>query len=300
MPEVSVIIPTYNSVRYLTQAIDSVLAQTFRDYEILVIDDGSTDETEEALRCYADRARYIRQQNSGVAVARNRGIAESRGRYIAFLDADDTWLPHKLELQLEALASHRSYLACHSAFSVVAADLTPLYIHRIKRVGSTLEDLLMRGNVIGSICTVLCERSLFETAKDFDPALSQCADWDMWIRLAALTEFLYIDDPLVTYRQHDNNMSRNAALLEYDSISLLEKGFSMVGIPPSLREKRRTAFARNYMVLAGRYFHARSYSDFTRCAARAISMDFRQANYLLAYPSRVVTRLRSGRFAGTT
>src|SRR2546422_14004 len=102
---ISVIIPTYNSVRFLTEAVDSVLAQTFSDFEILVIDDGSTDETQDVMRQYGSLVRCIRQQNSGVAVARNRGITESRGRYVAFLDADDTWLADKLERQVNALSS---------------------------------------------------------------------------------------------------------------------------------------------------------------------------------------------------
>jgi hypothetical protein len=156
-----------------------------------------------------------------------------------------------------------------------------------------LEDLLRRGNIVGTPSTVICERSLFEEVGGFDPALSQCADWDMWVRLAAVTEFLYIDEPLATYRQHDANMSRSASLLESDSLRVLEKGFAMPGLADSLQAGRRAAFARNYMVLAGTYFHARCYRDFARCAARAVAMDFRQAGYLLTFPLRLVSRSRN-------
>src|SRR5262249_5480611 len=154
------------------------------------------------------------------------------------------------------------------------------------------EDLLLRGNIIGSICTVLCERSLFEAAGGFDPALSQCADWDMWVRLAAHTEFLYLDEPTVTYRQHDSNMSRNAALLERDSLAVLEKGFQTADLADSIKAQQRAAFARNYMVLAGTYFHARRYTDFLRCATRSVLMDERQLAYLAAFPLRVMKRSR--------
>ena len=290
MPEVSVVIPTYNSAQYLADAVDSVLAQTFQDIEVLVIDDGSIDETESVMSRYGAPVRYIKQSNSGVAAARNHGIQESRGRYVAFLDADDTWLAEKLEKQMRALASAAEAKFCYSAFTVVDSDLNPLRVSRSKRYGSALEDLLLRGNAVGSICTVLCERALFDMLGGFDPVLSQCADWDMWVRIAAHTEFVYVDEPLVTYRHHGGMMSRNAALLESDSLRVLEKGFALPGLSNSIRERRRAAFARNYMVLAGTYFHARRYRDFARCATLAVTMDFRQVSYLIGFPIRALTR----------
>jgi len=292
MPEVSIIIPTYNSAQYLTDAIDSVLGQTVGDLEVLVIDDGSTDNTESVMRRYAGSVRYIRQENRGVAAARNRGIAESLGRYVAFLDADDTWLPDKLERQINALGARPDKRFCYTAFTLVTADLSPLGIVRSNRHGAALEDLLMNGNVVGSICTVLCERSLFETSGGFDQGLSQCADWDMWVRLAALTEFLYLYQPTVTYRQHDSNMSHNAPLLEHDSLRVLKKGFSLPEVPDALRAKRHVAFARNDMVLAGTYFHAHLYRDFLRCATRSVWTDFRQLSYLFGFPVRIMKRAR--------
>ena len=171
-------------------------------------------------------------------------------------------------------------------------DLQPLGICRSIRHGRAIEDLLERGNIIGSICTVVCERALFDVAGGFDPDLSQCADWDMWVRMALHTEFVYIDEPLVTYRQHGNNMSRNAPLLERDSIAVLEKGFAVADLPHGIRQRQRSAFARNYTVLAGTYFHAGMVMDSLRCAVRAVSLDARQAGYLLAFPFRVATRGR--------
>lgn len=290
--KVSVVIPTYNSARYVTQAVDSVLNQTYTDFEILVVDDGSTDETAEVMRRYEPRVRYIRQSNGGVALARNRGIEEASGQYIAFLDADDTWFADKLERQVTALENSSNHRVCYTAFTVVDSDLNPLGTIRSKRVGSALEDLLLRGNVVGSICTLLCERSLLETSGGFDPRLSQCADWDMWVRLAAETDFLYIDEPTVTYRQHATNMSRNASLLEHDSLYVLEKGFRMTSVADSIKSRKRSAYARNYMVLAGTYFHARQPKDFLRCAALSVFMDIRQFRYLAAFPFRLAKRAR--------
>jgi glycosyltransferase involved in cell wall biosynthesis len=291
--QVSVIIPTYNSARYLVEAVDSVLAQTVTDLEILVIDDGSTDQTEAVMRKHDPRLRYIRQNNSGVAVARNRGIQESRGTYVAFLDADDTWYSQKLERQLSELGKNPGLRACYSAFCVADSNLVPLEVRRNERKGSALEDLLLRGNIIGTPSTVVCERALFGEVGGFDPALSQCADWEMWVRLAAVTEFLFIDEPLITYRQHDGNMSRNAPLLERDSVLVLEKGFTLPGISASLLVRRRAAFARNYMVLAGTYLNAWQVFDFARCAIRAVALDYHQIGYLMAFPLRAAIRMRS-------
>ena len=290
MPEVSVIIPTYNSARYLVEAVDSVLAQSYKEFEILVIDDGSTDETPAVMKKYGPPVRYIRQKNGGVSAARNKGIEESTGLYVAFLDADDTWLPNKLERQISELRAHQNYRFCYSDFIPVTSDLEPLEVDRLDPQGTALEDLLLRGNVVGSICTVLCDRALFDVVGGFDLSLSQCADWDMWVRLARVTDFLYLDDRLVTYRKHDTNMSGNPELLELDSILVLEKGFANGDLPQTISNRRRAAFARNYMVLAGTYFHSRRYTEFLRCAARAVSMDFRQVNRLLTYPIRRVSR----------
>jgi glycosyltransferase involved in cell wall biosynthesis len=293
VPEISVIIPTYNSAAYLAQAVDSVLAQSHKDLEALVIDDGSADDTEQVMRRYGLPVRYLRQANQGVAVARNRGIEESRARWIAFLDADDTWLPHKLERQMAALRESPGARACYSAFTVVSSDLDAIGVRRSPREGTALEDLVLRGNVIGSICTVVCDRALFDRTGGFDPALSQCADWDMWLRLAVHTDFLYIDEPLVTYRQHGSNMSRDVARYERDTWRVLDKAFKMPGMPEALKRKRRLAFGRAYMVLAACYFHAGRHADFLRCAAAALVRDVRQAGYLLAFPARVAARLRA-------
>jgi glycosyltransferase involved in cell wall biosynthesis len=293
MPEVSVIIPAYNSARYLRDAVDSVLAQTFKDLEVLVIDDGSTDDTESVMRRYGSPVRYIPQQNGGVSAARNRGIGESLGTYVAFLDADDVWYRDKLERQMAALKKQARCRACCSAFTVVDSELEPIGVTRSQQREPTLEGLLTCGNLVGTPSTVVSERSLFENAGRFDTTLSQCADWDMWIRLAAETDFLYIDRPLAAYRQHPANMSRNPSLLERDSLAVLEKGYARQSLPAGLREHRRAAFARNYMVVAGAYLHARRYRDSARCTARAITMDFKQAGYLMAFPIRIAARLRA-------
>ena len=218
---------------------------------------------------------------------------------VAFLDADDTWYPHKLERQVEALEKHSDYRACYTAFTTVDSQLVPIRVTGSRQGASVLEDLLTVGNSVGTPSTVMCERSLFTAAGTFDPALSQCADWDMWIRLAMHTDFFYIAEPLAAYRKHAGSMSQSASLLERDSLLVLEKGYELGGVPASLRARRRAAFARNYMVLAGTYFHVGRYRDFARCAARAVAMDFRQGKYLFAFPLRRGARLRANSFGET-
>jgi hypothetical protein len=168
----------------------------------------------------------------------------------------------------------------------VDSRLVSLGIGRSERSGRALEDLLLKGNIVGSICTVLVQRELLQQVGGFDPQLSQCADWDMWVRLARETEFLYLDEPLVTYRQHDQNMSQNVRLLEHDSVRLLHKAMEHPTTPLALRRKRARIFGRNWMVLAGSYFKAGQYQDFLRCAVLAIQRDPSQAARLLGYPIR--------------
>jgi len=290
MPTVSVVIPTYNSAEYLAEAIESVLRQTFVDFEVVVVDDGSRDGTKDIVRRYPSRVRYLFQENKGVASARNWGIKESRGRYVSFLDADDVWLERKLERQMEELARHPGCGVCHTAIKIVGNGVQQVGAGRPARGGSTLEDLLLRGNVVGTPSTVICERTVLFDVAGFDLDLSQCADWDLWIRLTRVTEFLFVDEPLVIYRQHKANMSRDPRLLERDSVRVLEKAFGRSEVPPFVRARRDATFARNYMALAGTYFYAGHYRDFVRCAMRAVSLDTRQLGYLVGFPARAVRR----------
>lgn len=290
MPKVSVVIPAFNAAPYLDAAVGSVLAQTFRDVEILVIDDGSTDDTPAVMGRYGSPVRYVRQVNSGVSVARNRGLELAQGRYVAFLDGDDTWAPRKLERQMPLLDGSHGTKASYTAFIISGDDLRPAGVRRSGRRSHVLEDLLTLGNVVGTPSSVACDRSLFDEVGGFDPALSQCADWDMWIRLGTVTDFLYIDEPLVTYRQHGSNMSRNPELLERDSLLVLEKGLALPQVPERVRARRRQAFGRNYMVLAGTYFVAGHLRGFLRCVLRSLALDPRQAAYLVEFPFRRAKR----------
>lgn len=285
MPKVSVVIPTYNSIKYLIVAIESVLNQTFQDFEILVIDDGSTDDTKETLKKYKNQVTYIYQENAGVAAARNNGINRAQGEYIAFLDADDYWVPTKLEKQIAAL-ENSDCKVCYSAFTIGDKDLHPITVNHSKRLGKTLDDLLLHGgNVVGTPSTVMVEADL-QKRELFDLNLSHGADWEMWIRLALHSEFFYIEEPLIVYRTHETNMSKNASLQEKDCIAVMEKSFALPNLPKRIKDQKRKALAETYMVLAGNYFQAKMFSGFLRCAQKSLMFDFKKVTYLLQFPLR--------------
>jgi glycosyltransferase involved in cell wall biosynthesis len=293
---VSVVIPTYNQEQFIVAAVESALAQTFEDLEVLVVDDGSCDNTADLVSCCGEQARYIRQKHGGQAAARNRGIRESRGTYVAFLDGDDVWMSEKLERQMTELGRSELAGACYCAFRAVDELLHSLWEQHSYPAGDLLESLLFQGNVIGIPSSVVVHKDLLNRVGSFDPGLGYCCDWDLWIRLARQTQFVYIDEPLVCWRQHGSNLTRQVDLLERDSVALLRKALRDAATPAHLRARASRAMSRNWMVLAGSYFGARRYSDFVRCATRAILLDPAQAFRLLSYPIR---RLRGGSGSAT-
>ena len=222
-PKVSVIIPAYNHGRFLREAIQSVLEQTFQDWELIVVDDGSTDETSEVVASFPDpRIRYIYQKNQGNAAARNRGIELARGEFIAFLDADDLWLPMKLEKQVAQLDS------LPPTVGLVYADL-----HFFNHEDGAITGRLLqasgqfdppRGKVFSQIVrrkwggergwfiiptTALIRREVFQRVGLFDESLRRHVDWEMWVRIAAAYEVDVLNEPLAKYRHHAGNVKRD-------------------------------------------------------------------------------------------
>jgi glycosyltransferase involved in cell wall biosynthesis len=223
---VTAVIPTYNYGRFVTQAVDSALAQTYGNVEILVVDDGSTDDTRERLAPYADRIRYLYQENQSVAAARNTGIRAAKGNLIAFLDADDLWHPHKLELQMR-------YLADHPAVQLVAVDrltasaetwppLTSLAHPRARPI--TAEELVLQPHFAPS--GVLVRKECFDTVGFFDTSLRNAEDYDMWIRIACRFAVVKLEVPLWWYRVHGNNKSHVPARQEAAGLRVLGKTFA--------------------------------------------------------------------------
>jgi len=288
-PLVSVVIPAYNAEAYIETAVDSVLAQRFRNFELIVVDDGSSDSTAARLGAYGDALRCIRQPNGGVSRARNRGIEASRGRLVAFLDADDVWLPEKLGRQTSLLATRTDSRACYTAATVANAALRPIAVDRCPEGAVTTLNLLLRGNVVpGGGSSMQCERELLTEAGGFDPYLSLCADWDMWLRLVARTKIVGVDDPLVIYRRTPGSMSADPRVLERDTLALLAKAFSGRDAP-GLGIRARV-YGYQYRVLSGSYLHFGLYRDAVRCLVCSLRHDPSQALYAIALPARAIRR----------
>jgi glycosyltransferase involved in cell wall biosynthesis len=285
-PVISVVIPAFNAAAFLGQAIDSVLAQSVGEIEVIVVDDGSTDGTAAIARSYDSEVHYVYQTNRGMAGARNRGLQECRGDLVGLLDADDTWMPEKIRKQIDALSASPRARVCYTACLVTDRNLEPIAVELSPRKGSALEDLLLMGNVVGSISSPLIERRLLAEVGGFNPGLSHCADWDLWVRLARKTEFICLPEPLVTYRQHGGNLSRHISILERDSFQVLHAAFADPETPAPLKARQRRALARNWMVLAGCYFNAGGFRDCLRCATHAVRLDPLQVRRLLHFPYR--------------
>lgn len=225
-PTVSVIIPCFNYGRFLRDAVASVRSQTFGDHEIIVVDDGSRDDTEAVARDLGAGVRYLRQPNQGPSAARNTGIAAAHGRYIGFLDADDTWHPEKLARQVPILDDRPEVVLVYSDstyFDGATGREVGRHGERFSHHhGRILGQLIEVGNFIPSP-TPLVRRTTLELVGGFDPALRSSEDWDLWVRLAAHGEVAYVDESLARYRLHGAQASRNVDALRDGQLRVLSK-----------------------------------------------------------------------------
>jgi len=220
MSKVSIIIPTYNRDKYICDAIDSVFAQTYKDYEVIVVDDGSTDSTKEVVKKYGDRVRYFYQNNQGPSVARNHGVDRSSGEYLAFLDDDDLWLPNFLEIQVRALDEEGGLAFVCSGAYVVNETGKQIDIWKMRANNSFLD--LYHMNFVLTL-TVLLRRQYFDIVGGFDRRFKICQDYDLWLRLAMKYKFRYQDMLLAKYRLHKGNISKNLVMRGKDHAMILSR-----------------------------------------------------------------------------
>lgn len=209
MPKVSVIVPAYNAMQFLPKTVDSVLKQTYQDFEIFIINDGSTDNIEEWVRTVEDkRVRLISQHNQGQSAARNEGIKNSSGQYIAFLDADDLWAPSKLEKQVQVLDSNPDTGLVYSWVSLIDENDHPLdKTWTISEEGDVWLKLI-EGNIIACGSVPMIRRSCVEVVGLFEKFPFACEDWDYWLRIASHYSFEVLKEVLVYYRDSPGSLSR--------------------------------------------------------------------------------------------
>jgi len=221
-PQASVIIPTYNRGWIIKDAIDSVLAQDYTEFELIVVDDGSTDHTSDVLDSYGNDIKVLFQKNKGVSAARNRGIAEASGKFIAFLDSDDLWMPQKLTVQMEFFNQTPDALICQTEEVWIRNGLrvNPKKRHK-KPSGMIFKPSLELCLVSPS--AVMIRRSLFGRVGKFDESLPACEDYDLWLRISCRFPVHLIDTPLIIKRGgHGDQLSSRAGLDRF-RIKAIEK-----------------------------------------------------------------------------
>ena len=228
-PETSVLIPTYDQPDYLLEALASVFAQTHTDFEVVVVDDGSPPSTAEALEPHRHRIRYVRrEERGGPASAKNTGLAGCRGRYVAFLDHDDLWMPDKLEVQVGAMggaAGAPGAAVSYSRYEITGTTHRPSGPRPHEgegRSGHLLDHLLQRTLIRTSSCLVV-EREALLGAGPFREDLPVADDYEMLLRLARRHEFLYVDRVLAWHRQHAAAASADEAAKDRDMITILRE-----------------------------------------------------------------------------
>jgi glycosyltransferase involved in cell wall biosynthesis len=225
---VSLIIAAFNHARFLPVALDSALAQTLAGVEVIVVDDGSTDDTPAVLSRYTDRIRVIRQANRGLAAGRNAGLAVARGTYVSFLDADDVVTPTKLAEQVALLeaAPTVGWTYCDVLIETVATGHEMRASERFGYGGRALDGWLfpelIHGNFIPAIAPLI-RRTALDSAGGFDDRLTALEDWDLWLRLSLVAEARYSPAVLVRYRVHPGGMSEDRSRMDQNRFRVLDK-----------------------------------------------------------------------------
>lgn len=291
VPLVSVVIPAYNAARTVCATIDSSLHQTVSDIEVIVVDDGSNDDTAKAVEAIPDpRVRLVRQPNGGAAAARNAGIRHAIAEWVALLDADDIWLPHKLEVQLAVLKSNPDVLAVQSGACFVDDQLRTLSVRPCVQPKDSLLTFLRFQNLPNAASTWVIARRMFEQMGMFDPSLAILEDWDMCIKISRYCNPISISEPLSLYRVHVGNRSRDLDIHIAPGLQVLGELFADPTLPQHIRDHEKEIYARFYTMLAGGAFKVGRWRDCARWSARAVLTDPHMLGYIGSMPIRRLRR----------
>jgi glycosyltransferase involved in cell wall biosynthesis len=279
IPRVSVVIPTYNRSELVVQAIESVLAQTYTDFEIIVADDGSTDDTAARIQPYLDRIIYAKQRNRGVAAARNTGIRLAKGEFVCFLDSDDLWEPAKLETQVCFADSHPEYALISTEIQGFNSEQgirgqSKSSSYQIRN-GHVVEHLLY-GNWIQTSTVMVC-RACLEEVGWFDEDVGQFGeDWLLWMRVASRYPVYFLPEPLVSYRFHPGQLTLYQTQEQFRSLMRCIEKLSAL---PYFRQKPQLLREAEYRICMGRAWRDRSTGEYEQATAK-----LKRAAHLRRFP----------------
>lgn len=240
MSKVSVIIPTFNREEYISDTIQSVLDQTYKDFEIIVVDDGSTDNTRKKLEQFNSKIKIIKQKNSERAVSRNNGVRNASGEYIAFLDSDDLWVKDKLEKQVEILDNDKNYILVYGKSLRINEKSQNIKFAKRQTEGFTgnvFEKLLMRNFIVSA--TPMVRRECFDLTQGFESKYIPYEDWEYWLRFSLLGKFFFLPKTLAYYRVHPQQSVKltTAEKIEEVTTLLLNDSFNLKSTSNDIKRK---------------------------------------------------------------
>ena len=274
MTKVSIIIPVYNAEKTILETIQSVQSQSFTDWELIVIDDGSSDNTVTIIEeIQESRLQLFCYENAGATVARNRGLAQAQGNFIAFLDADDLWSEDKLVLQLVALQKHPDAGVAYCWTSFIDEQGKVFFLQKpVWHQGNVYPELLLR-NFLACGSIPLIRKEAIAAVGEFDPHLKSCQDWEYWLRLAKYWSFVLVPQHLVFYRQSSGSISSKIEERERASFIILEKAFH--GAPQEFNSLKPQSFAYNYRYLARLYLQRQQDKEGIKQAVKKLAQAVR-------------------------
>lgn len=289
-PKVSVIIPCFNAGRYLADAIQSVLDQSYVDFEVIIVDDGSTDGTQAVAQSFADsRLRYIHQPHQGRSSARNAGIRAAKGALVAFLDADDWFMPRKLEIQERFLTLMPEVGLVAGGWAETDESGSILVERRMWEAHNLAVQTWLFSCPV-TVSSVLVRKGWLEKVGFFDGNLKRVEDWDLWLRLAlAGCQMMWVPEIVARYRYHEGNSVRDIELMRTSMFQLLDKVFAAEPLPAEISRLRTQAYAQAHLQIAARAYGAKEWELARRELALAIKLG---PDLARAQPPPVVQELR--------
>ncbi len=290
-PLVSIVIPAYNAAQTIKTTVRSVFDQTVQDFEILIVDDGSKDKTIGVAESIGDsRIKVISQVNGGASSARNRGIKEAKGEYVAFLDADDLWMPNKLESQLAVFSNDKDVSAVQCGVYYVNNDLEVLSVRPCFKSKDVLLETLLFQNLPGLMSTLIVKREVFEKIGFLDTKLVILEDWELAIRLSRFCNFKNVEEPLALYRQFPGNRSKDLSIHIEPGFIVLERLFNDSDLPANIKKQKTFIYSKFYQMLCGGAFNVGRYGESFKWGIKAIFTHPATLLYIGALPFRKLRR----------